>query len=142
MKKLIIGIILMTFLFLAAEDLDLETSWQILLQNNPQVKSEKLNISDQEVNLKLALSDMLPSGSMSASYHRNGDELDEDSMGYGMSLSQTLYQGGKLYINYQNSQKSLTQAEQSYQTLLLDLRMLLETKYYSVLEKQESLILA
>ncbi len=85
---------------------------------------------------------MLPSGSAGGSYSRSGDELENDNMGFHISVSQPVFQGGKLYLNYQDARKTQQQAEKNYQALLLSLRMQLEDKYYAALEKQESLEIA
>jgi len=128
--------------FLAAAELDLENAWELVLVNNPQIQSEKLLIADRASDTKLAMADLLPSGSLSGSYKRNGDELETENMDYSVTLSQPLYQGGKLINSYQNSKKEFEQAELSYQNLLLSMREQLEVRYYSVLEKQESVEIA
>jgi len=142
MRKIIIVILLTLCAFLAAAELDLENAWEMLLAHNPQVQSEKLIIADRTSDTKLAIANMLPSGNLNASYNPDSNDLDKKSMGYSFSISQPVYQGGKLYNSYVNSKKELQQAELNYQNLLLFMRGVLETKYYSVLEKRESLEIA
>ncbi len=142
MKKIIIFGFIILCLNLMGEELTLDTAWTKVLTSNLQVRSEELTIKSKGADVKLALNNMLPSGSASGSYSRSGDELESDKMGFHISVSQPVFQGGKLYLDYQDARKTQQQAEKSYQALLLSLRMQLEDKYYAALEKQENLQIA
>ncbi|MCF7919599.1 MAG: TolC family protein [Candidatus Cloacimonetes bacterium] len=140
MKNYILTIIILAGMMLSATELNLETAWQKVLANNSQLQSQQLTMKSRIADVKLSLYDLLPSGSISGSYNRSGkNDLDEDSMGWRMSLSQSLFQGGKLTGNLKNSVKVLLQSMENVKELRLDLRMQLESKYYNVLKLQENL---
>jgi outer membrane protein len=138
-KSLILIIIMISSIFLVAEVIDLEAAWQILLKNNLQLCSEKLTRDNSLSDVKQATRNLLPTGNLGGSYGLRGDELDNESIGFSVSLSQNLFQGGKFLNNYRSSRKALTRSEYNYEALLLSLRMQLETKYYAVIESDENL---
>jgi len=140
MRNYILVILLLMGTFAVAAELDIDDCWEILLANNQQLQSEQLGVQSKEADVKLSFYDLLPSGSLSGSYNRTGEsDLESDNMNYRVSLTQPIYQGGKLVNSLSQSEKSLLQSQENYEKLLLTLRFELESKYYNVLKLTESL---
>lgn len=140
MKYKIIVVLLCLSSAFNLKAMSLEEAWQQVVTSNPDILAYQENLKSSESDVKLAKYDLCPSGSISGSYSSSGEsELDDESMSYRISVSQPLYQGGNLLRSLKNSKIQYTKAENQYQTLLLSMRVDLETKYYNLLEQKELL---
>jgi len=150
MKKIIISIILTLFLSqLYGIDLTLEKSKEIALKNNPELLAAKENMLSARADKWNSLTQFLPSLQTNASYttFRPTQTLSsglsaENSKSYGFTVTQPLFQGGKIFLNAQIKNNVEDIQEENFRSQKLQTISNVEEKYFNVLKNKELLEIA
>jgi outer membrane protein len=145
MKKIMITLVivlLVTVLF-AGEQLTLENALQLAKSNNPDLKAAANNLKAAEKSMQSSYLSLGPSASLSYNkrYMNPGIEnnmgTNDESSQVGISASQPLFNGGKVYLGTQMSKNAYKMQQESYSGKLLEIRAVTEQKYYTLQGNRE-----
>ena len=144
--KVIALILTAVFLFsttagLAAEDLKLEQAVKMLVENNRTLKNARTDIENAEKDIQLAVRSYFPNLDLQTSYTKM-DEGQQTLMGTGpdenyrtsISLSQTIWTGGKVPIQKEIANYGMEIARAEYEKRVEDQIFSLIQSYYGVLQ--------
>lgn len=149
MRKILSIIILLSALSLLGA-LSLEEAKQLARERNPEYRAQLSSYKAAQWASGQAFGNMLPSLSLTGNYvYRDlateiaaGNSfltMNNDIRSFGLSLSQPIFLGGKLWQSYKISQDSQEMAYLALQNKELSVLTDVENKYYSVLLAQELL---
>ncbi|MBW6514429.1 MAG: TolC family protein [Candidatus Syntrophosphaera sp.] len=156
MKRFTIILILLGAALLGAQDrgiLSLEQAHELALHNNAAYQAKLAELEAAKWGKTSALSNFLPSLSLdgtllymdpAASYQAGGTtlKLNNDIRSFGLSLSQPLFLGGKIWQGYQMSRIALDMAQTGLEAQRLALFSEVDNLYLAVLQTQELLAIS
>lgn len=142
-KHLVISLVLcLIFSFatvnvLAAENLELDQAVQLLLENNRTLKNSRKDIENAEKDIDLAIRSYFPTLDLQSSYTKFDEKQPagfDESYKTSISLSQTLWTGGKVPLQKEIANYSLEMARAEYEQTLEEKTFSLIETYYGVLK--------
>lgn len=149
MRKLIIVILLLVLTnILFAQELTLEQAKLIAINNYPELKAQKENFLAAKSDLWNSMTSLLPSVNTTATYtdfkpnQTIGQVVADNSQSYGYTITQPIFQGGKIWLNTRIKNDLKKIAEENYRSKKLETLANVEEKYFSVLESKQLLKIA
>ncbi len=140
MKKVFLFIVLLSFITgITAIDLNLEEIKSLALENNPDLLSEHHNWKSAEMDKWNAASGLIPSGSLDGSITKYEPDfaMAEELRSYGFSISQPIFNGGKIWLNYRIKNDVAKRAKTIYEDKVFEVLSQVENYYFQVLEAED-----
>lgn len=127
---------------LAAEDLKLEQAVKLLVENNRTLKNARKDIENADKDIQLAVRSYFPNLDLQTSYTKMDEGPERSIGGYGpdenystsISLSQTVWTGGKVPIQKEIANYAMEIARAEYEKSVEDQIFSLIQSYYGVLQ--------
>ncbi|MCK4695692.1 MAG: TolC family protein, partial [Candidatus Cloacimonetes bacterium] len=147
MKKIILMAVLITLCFtLNAEVLTLDKAREIALKNNPELLAEEHAKKSAKYDFWKSTLGLIPSASLNGTYteYKPGFSMGsgptaEESRSYGYTISQPLFNGGKIWLGSRIQHDAAKIANASYLNKKLETIANVESKFLSVLENKDLL---
>jgi len=143
MKKLLLSIIVILIsLGLTAQSLSLDEAKQLALKNNPDLLSQQQTTKASKINLWQSYLNLIPSANLTGNYVKFNDpvmigiETAEESKSYGYSITQPIFNGGKILLGARITNDGYKISKESLKNKTLSTIADVESKYFSVLENQ------
>ena len=136
MKKTVTLLLLVNAINLFSQEvtLNLNSTIQMALEKDKSIKNAELSLENAELDKKQAFKSGLPS----VSYYARTSIDGETSQGY-LTLSQTLFDGGKTFIAIKNSNKYVEASEYSLKGTKNSVGISTVNQYVSILKYQKQL---
>ena len=142
MKKKI-TIILLLALSISLSALTLDEAKKLALKSNPDLLSQQQATKASKNNLWQAYLSLIPAASVSGSYVKFDElkmvgepELAEETRSYGYSITQPVFNGGKIWLGARMANDGYKIAKESLKNKTLSTIADVESKYFNVLENQ------
>lgn len=141
MKKIIIIAVLVTFCFtINAEVLTLKDLKEIALKNNPDLLATEHKKKSAGYDYNKSVLGLIPSASFNGNYsHIPNQNLSDENPSFGLSVSQTIFDGGKTWLSSRIQKDKAKIAAVTYNEKRLETIANVESKYFSVLENKDLL---
>jgi outer membrane protein TolC len=147
LKKIILMAVLITLCFtLNAEALTLDKAREIALKNNPELLAEEHAKKSAKYDFWKSTLGLIPSASLNGTYteYKPGFSMGsgptaEESRSYGYTISQPLFNGGKIWLGSRIQHDASKIANASYLNKKLETITNVESKFLSVLENKDLL---
>ena len=148
MKKTIFLILLLLICFIQnTAGLTLEEAKKIALENNPELLAKEEAKKSANWSVKGAMMSFLPSAQLTGNYTKYDPSIpsmspnttQEDSKSYGVSITQPIFNGGKIWYNAKMQKDKEKIANYNLNNQFLQTITNVESKYFSVLEQKELL---
>ena len=143
MKKLLLSIIVILISSgLTAQSLSLDEAKQLALKNNPDLLSQQQTTKASKINLWQSYLNLIPSANLTGNYVKFNDpvmigiETAEESKSYGYSITQPIFNGGKILLGARITNDGYKISKESLKNKTLSTIADVESKYFSVLENQ------
>ena len=143
MKKIVLSIIVILIsIGLTAQSLSLDEAKQLALKNNPDLLSQQQTTKASKNNLWQSYLNLIPSANLSGNYVKFNDpvmigiEPAEESKSYGYSITQPVFNGGKIWLGARMANDGYKISKESLKNKTLSTIADVESKYFSVLENQ------
>jgi outer membrane protein TolC len=144
MKKLLFLIIMIAAVtgIFAERMITLEEARELLLQNNPEYLAKESSLNSAQWEMRQSLAALFPAARLQGGYNYLDPKpfaaaQENYSLSYGVSVSQPLFSGGKLWLSYRMSRDALKIAQADLDNTKLNLFSKLEEAYYNYLLTQE-----
>lgn len=142
-KKIIIYLALVLAVFLASNRsnaLTLEEAIALAKENLPSYRASLIKIRSAEALYDASLSPYLPNLDFSTSYRRHFTTIDDfNSSSYDLSLSYTLFDGGKRKADRNIARLNLDRHKEESKKSLLDLQFNVKVSFYTAIAQKEIL---
>jgi outer membrane protein TolC len=125
-----------------AESFSLDQCIDLALQNNPTIIKSKEAVNQAASGVTVSRSSFFPQINASSGYSKSGDGVSSESYSSGLSLQQSLFQGGS---NIASVKAASAQSEIALQNLKLVENQIVESVksgFFSVIQEHEQLALA
>ncbi len=147
MKKILLSIIVILIsLGLTAQSLSLDEAKQLALKNNPDLLAQEQSTKATKNNLVQSYLNLIPSASVSGSYMKYDElrmvgepEFAEEKQSYGYTISQPIFNGGKIWLGARMANDGYKISKESLKTKTLSTIADVESKYFNVLENKNLL---
>lgn len=136
MKKTVTLLLLVNAINLFSQEVNLNLSETVqkALEKEKSIKSAELNVENARLDKKQAFKSGLPS----VSYYAGTTIDGETSQGY-LTLTQSLFDGGKTFIAIKNANKYLESSQYSLENTKNNVELSVINKYVSILKYQKQL---
>jgi len=145
-KYMIILIIIFCSAQIYAVELDLNKAIKLALENNPQLLAAKEDMLSAKSNKWNSLTQFLPSLTTNAAYtifdpHQTigVGQTAENTKSYGFTVTQPLFQGGKIFFNAQMQHNNYKIQKENLRLVRLTTLTSVKEKYFNVLKNKEYL---
>ncbi len=163
-NRVILLLLLIILLTTCLTALNLSEAKEKALQQNLGVRASKQSYTASKWAMVNSYLDLLPSGSASANYTNyllpysssfgssifsstddnssTFEAVADDNLSYSLTLSQPLFNGGKIWLGARMQTDAFKMASQNYRATKLATIAEVESKYFSILEQEEILEIA
>jgi outer membrane protein TolC len=142
-KNIFIHFVTLIVMLFASEGLNaltLEEAIALAKENLPSYKASLIKVRSTEALYDASLSPYLPNLDFSASYRRHFTTMDDfNSRNYDLSLSYTLFDGGKRKASRNIAKLNLDIDKEESKKSLLDLQFNVKVSFYTVIAQKEIL---
>lgn len=150
MNKSVIVVAIILTVLLQANSLTLREAKHIALKNNPELKASYYSMKSSEWSVFENMLEMFPKLSLTGTYTEYHPEIEiipptiyqEYSESASLTLTQPVFNGGKIFQGYQIVKAGSRISQASYRDQLLKTGADVESKYFSVLESFKLLKIA
>ena len=147
MRNIILTVIIIAFYFtLNAEILTLKDAKEIALKYNPDLLAEEHAKKSAKYDFWNSILSLIPSANLDGTYTEYKPEFGmgvgptaDESRSYGYTISQPIFNGGKIWLGSRIQNDAAKIAEATYINKRLETIAEVESKYFSVLESQDLL---
>ena len=125
-----------------AQSLSLDEARKLALRNNPDLLAQQQAAEASKNNLWQSYLKLIPSASLTGNYIKYdepvlmGPSPVEESKSYGYSITQPVFNGGKIWLGAQMANDGYKVAQESLKNKTLSTIADVESKYFKVLENQ------
>lgn len=141
--KIKITIIILLALSISLSTLTLDEAKRLALKNNPNLLSQQQETKASKNNLWQSYIKLIPSASLTGNYTKYNEpgllmsvEPAEESKSYGYSITQPVFNGGKIWLGARMANDGHKIAKESLKNKTLSTIADVESKYFKVLENQ------
>ena len=142
-NNVLLIIVILISISLTAQSLTLDEAKKLALENNPDLLSQQQATKASKNNLWQSYLNLIPSASVSGSYVKFDElkmvgepELAEETQSYGYSITQPVFNGGKIWLGARVANDVYKIAKESLKNKTLSTIADVESKYFKVLENQ------
>ena len=146
MKK--ISLLLLFIIPIALFSLNLQQAYDLALQKNPALQAARESSKAAHLAEWQSFLNLTPQATASAGYTQFDPKLNmnmqqaEDSQSYGFTISQPVFNGGKIWLGYRINSGLSQIAEHSYNQQYFETIANVENNYFNVLKNQKLLEIA
>ena len=146
MKKILLSIIVILLsINLMAQSLTLDEAKRLALKNNPDLLAQEQSTKASKNNLWKSYINLFPSASLNGNYVKYDDPVlmgpspVEETQSYGYTVSQPLFNGGKIWLGARMANDGYKISKESLNIKNLSTIADVESKYFNVLENKNLL---
>ena len=147
MKKILLPIIVISLsMNLIAQSLTLDEAKKLALKNNPDLLAQEQATKASKNSLWQSYLSLIPSATVNGNYVKFNElrmvgtpELAEETQSYGYTISQPIFNGGKIWLGARMANDGYKIAKENLTNKLLSTIADVESKYFNVLENQNLL---
>jgi len=120
------------------KQIDLQYCLETARANNPQLNAARYRMLSARDAVAEARAKFFPSVGAFTSYDRNyyEDTGEYDSYSSGFTFTQPIFQGGKIWQNYQEAKRELEATKEEYLTVLINVVQDVSNNYFKTLEQK------
>ncbi|MCK9330665.1 MAG: TolC family protein [Candidatus Cloacimonetes bacterium] len=144
MNKIWICIILI-FTIVNVYSLTLDEAIEIGFENSPIIKSASQNLEQTKWDYYQSTFELFPTANLNASYTKYDPSIGintENNKSYGIQASQTLFAGGKIWLNKKTKQNLYKASKENFSLKKIELLSEIENKFFNALEKKQYVLIA
>ncbi|MCD6177479.1 MAG: TolC family protein [Candidatus Cloacimonetes bacterium] len=140
--KIKLTIILLSIISISLSALTLDEAKKLALKNNPDLLAQQQATKASKNNLWQAYLNLIPSASLTGNYLKYdepvlmGPEPVEESKSYGYSITQPVFNGGKIWLGARMANDGHKISKESLKNKTISTLVDVESKYFKVLENQ------
>ncbi|MDP8202106.1 MAG: TolC family protein [Candidatus Tenebribacter burtonii] len=141
--KIKLTIILLLIISISLSALTLDEAKKLALKNNPDLLAQQQATEASKNTLWQSYLNLIPSASLTGNYTKydeprmtGGLELAEELKNYGYSITQPVFNGGKIWLGARMANDGYKIAKESLKNKTLSTIADVESKYFNVLENQ------
>lgn len=140
--KIKLTIILLLIISISLSALTLDEAKKLALKNNPDLLAQQQATEASKNTLWQSYLNLIPSASLTGNYVQFNDpvmigyELADESRSYGYSITQPVFNGGKIWLGARMANDGYKIVKESLKNKTLSTIANVESKYFNVLENQ------